>query len=354
MGFYGIILMENNFKGEITMKRVLSLIMVFLLALSMLAGCGAKAEELKFGLGVYATYGKTTDADGETNGTGSATVNTAAVLLDKDGKIVKCVIDCADNKASFTAEGKAVAATEFKTKYELGKDYNMVAYGGAKLEWYEQIDAFTKLIAGKTIDEVKALVADTNKGTDEVVTAGCTILIADYVKAVENAVANAAESKATKDATLKLGVVTSAKNEDATDEKEGSVELDTTVVASALDAEGKIIVAATDVAAATVKFDTKGKAAAAATAEITTKKTAGKDYGMGGNPYAPDLNKDGKVLEWDEQAAAFNAACVGLDKDGVAKLAIETGYGADALQTAGCTIHVGDMVKAAVKAATVA
>ncbi len=75
---------------------------------------------------------------------------------------------------------------------------------------------------------------------------------------------------------------------------------------------------------------------------------------MGGNPYAADLNKDGKVLEWDEQAAAFNAACAGLDKDGVAKLAIETGYGADALQTAGCTIHVGDMVKAAVKAATVA
>lgn len=335
------------------MKRILCLVMVLLLAFTMVTACGkAKAETLKFGLGVSAVYGKTTDADGETNGSGSATVDTAAVLLDKDGKIVKCVIDCADNKAAFTAEGKAVAATEFKTKYELGNEYGMSKIG--KQEWYVQIDAFTKLIAGKTIEEVKALVAEGNKGTDEVITAGCTIIIDGFVKAVENAVANAVESEATKDSALKLGVVTSAKTTDATEEKEGEVELDTTIVATALDAEGKIIAAATDVAAAKVKFDAKGKAVAAAEAAIATKKALGKNYGMGGNQYAPDLNKDGKVLEWDEQAAAFNAALVGKDAKGVAELAIETGYGAESLQTAGCTIHVGDMVKAAAKAATVA
>ena len=69
--------------------------------------------------------------------------------------------------------------------------------------------------------------------------------------------------------------------------------------------------------------------------------------------YGTDLNGDGTVKEWYEQADAFDAACAGLDKDGIAALAIETGYGAETLQTAGCTIHVSDMVKAAVKAATV-
>ncbi len=333
------------------MKKVISIVLVALMLLMSLAGCGAKAEELKFGSGVYAAYAATTNADGETNGSGGVALSMAAVLLDAEGKIVKCVIDSSESTVNFTAEGKAVAAGEFKTKYEKGKDYGMVAYGGAKLEWYEQIDAFTKLVEGKTIDEVKALVAESNKGTDEVINAGCTIYIADYVKAVEKAVANAAESNATEDATLKLGVVTAASGTDATEEKEGSNEISTTIVATALDADGKVIVSATDVAAATITYNTKGECTVDTTAAITTKKALGTNYGMAA--YGTDLNGDGKVLEWNEQAAAFDAACVGLDKDGITALAIDTGYGAESLQTAGCTMHVSDMVKAAVKAATV-
>ncbi len=343
------------------MKRILSIVLIALLALTMMAGCAKKEAELKFGAGIYAYYAKTADADGETNGSGGMSISAAAVLLDAEGKIVKCVIDAADNTVYFTSEGKAVEAGEFKTKYELGKDYNMAAYGkddvnkdGKILEWYEQIDAFTKVAEGKTMDEVKALVAEGNRGTDEVQNAGCTIYIADYVKALENAVANATESKATAKDTLKLAVQTSASGKDATEEKEGSNEVASTVVAAALDAEGKVIVADTDVAVATFTFDTKGKSTLGDKVGITTKKTAGDDYNMATYGKNQDLNGDGKVLEWYEQAAAFNAALVGKDAKGVAELAIETGYGADALQTAGCTIHVGDMVKAAVKAATVA
>ncbi len=334
------------------MKKVLSFVLVALVVLMSLAGCGAKAEEMKFGMGVYAYYAKATSADGETAGAGEVVINAAAVLLDKDGKIVDCVIDTADNTVNYTAEGKAVAAGEFKTKYEKGKDYGMVAYGGAKLEWYEQIDAFTKLIAGKTIDEVKALVAEGDKGTDEVINAGCTITIADYVKAVEKAVANASESGATADATLKLGVVTSVEGTDATEENKGAQVVDTTVVAAAVDADGKVIVADTDAISVGFNFDTKGVTTLNTASEIKTKKEKGADYGMA--KYGSDLNGDGEVKEWNEQAAAFNAACAGKTADEVAALAIESGYGAESLQNAGCTIHVSDMVKAAVKAATVA
>lgn len=340
------------------MKKVLSLALVVVMVIGVvfLVGCGNDktddAATLKFGMGVSAAYGEVKNADGDVNGEAEAVVDIAAVLVDADGKIVKCVLDCADSKAQFTADGKLVEAGEFKTKYELLKDYNMVTYGGSKLEWYEQADAFAKVVVGKTIDEVKALVADGGKGTDEVVNAGCTITVTGFVKSIELAVNNAADSNATQDSTLKLGVVTSQSGKDATEEANGEAELATTVVATVLDAENKVVVASTDVAQVKFTFDLKGASTTDTTAAITTKKAAGANYGMAA--YGQDLNGDGVVKEWDAQGAAFDAALVGKDAAGVAGLAVETGYGADALQTAGCTIHVGDMVKAAVKATTVA
>ena len=157
------------------MKKFISVLLVSLMVLSILAFAGCKKEEhtLKLGLGVTTTV-SATDATADKAGQGQATVTAAAVLVDGDGKIVKAFIDCADNKVGYTAEGKAVANESFKTKYEMGKDYNMVAYGGAAKEWYEQADAFCALIVGKTAEEVKALVADDAKGTDEVISAGCT------------------------------------------------------------------------------------------------------------------------------------------------------------------------------------
>ncbi len=342
------------------MKKFLSIAIAIIMVAGVLflVGCDKGPEDtntdapanLKFGLGVVAAYGEAKDASDEGNGEGEVVVSIASVLVDADGKIVKCVLDCADNKAQFTAEGTAVEAGEFKTKYELGDDYNMVAYGGAKAEWYAQADAFAKVAEGKTIDEVKALMAADYKGTDEVVNAGCTIYVSDFVKSIEAAVKNAADSKATADSTLKLGVVTSQSNKDASDEANGEISLDTTVVATALDAEGKVVVAATDVASAKLTFDAKGVSTTDTTAAIATKKALGADYGMAA--YGQDLNGDGVVKEWDAQGAAFDAALIGKNATEIGALAVETGYGAADLQTAGCTIHVGDMVKAAVKAAT--
>ena len=128
---------------------------------------------MNFGLGVY-TVASATGAEGDKNGQGKATVTVAAVTLDENGKIVACALDTADNSVEFTSAGKAIAKESFATKYELGDNYNMKAYGGSAKEWYEQADAFETVVVGKTADEVKALVvADSKKGTDEVVNAGC-------------------------------------------------------------------------------------------------------------------------------------------------------------------------------------
>ena len=337
------------------MKKVLSIVLTILMVASLfaLAGCGAK--ELKFGLGVAAKYGKSTSADGETNGSTEVVATVAAVLLDESGKIVKCVIDEAQNTAAYTSEGEAVANAEFKTKGEKGKDYGMSAYGtdlnkdGVVKEWYEQVEIFVSKVEGKTIDEVKALVVD-GYANEEIQTAGCTMAVAPYVTALEKAVANAKESAATKDDTLKLGVVSSESTSDAAEDKAGKTELNTTATATVLGKDGKVKVAATDAISVKVGFDTKGVTDVDATKAISTKAELGENYGMAA--YGTDLNKDGVVKEWNEQAAAFDAALAGKNADEIAGLE-KDGYGSADLQTAGCTIAVSDMVKAAVKAATV-
>ena len=133
-------------------KKILCVCLSLLMALSALAfaACGKKAETVKLGLGIHTTT-KATSANEDANGQGQATMTVAAVTLDAAGKITACQLDCADSTVAYTGEGKAVANDSFKTKYEAGKDYNMVAYGGAAKEWFEQADAFETVVVGKTI-----------------------------------------------------------------------------------------------------------------------------------------------------------------------------------------------------------
>ena len=335
------------------MKKIFSLILsvVMLLSIVSLAGCG-KAQTLKFGMGVDSYINNPTSAAADKNGSAEAVTAVAAVLLDNEGKIVKCVLDTAANKLDYTAEGKFVETKEFKTKYEQGDAYGMKAYGGAKKEWYEQADAFAALVVGKTITDVKALIATDGKGTEDVINAGCTIYVSDFINSIEKAVNNAKESSATADDTLKLGLVSTQTGcKDATAEADGVNEVDTTVVASAVNKDGKVTATVTDAVQAKATFNAKGETKLEKSNPITTKKDAGANYGMA--QYGQDLNKDGTVKEWFEQAAAFDNACVGKTADEITKLAVDSGYGSEDLQTAGCTIHIGDMVKAAVKAATV-
>lgn len=339
------------------MKKILSILLAALMIVTCftITGCGeTKAPTLKFGMGIHAAYGTSKNADGDMPGSGSVIATAAAVLVDADGKIVKCVIDTADNSVGFTAEGKINPATEYKTKGELGTAYNMAAYGndvngdGVVKEWFEQRDIFCGLVEGKTIDEVKALVVDGYQGTEEVMTAGCTIGVADFAMAIEKAVANAADSAATANDTLKLGIVSTLdKAKDASDEGDGSCEVAITVSAAAVNADKKAVLVNTDVLAAKFGFTADGNYTTDTTAALSTKGELGAAYNMAA--YGTDLNGDGVVKEWFEQADAFDAACAGLTADEIAALVTE-GYGVESLQTAGCTIAISDMVAATVKA----
>ena len=358
------------------MKKILSMLLVAVMLCTFVAatGCGTKTpdnstpagndpvETLKFGLGVVASYGSAKDADGDTNGSGEVVTTAVAVLLDAEGKIVKIDLDSAQIKAAWTSAGAAVAPTSLKTKYDLGADYKMATYGasqdrngdGKVLEWNEQADAFMATATGKTLAEVKAFVAEDGYTTGDLATAGCTINVFEFINALEKAVAAAADSQATAADALNVALVSSAPTKDATEEADGNVEVDTTIVAAVVNAEGKVVVSKTDCVQGKVTFNLTGGATVDTTAAIETKREKGDNYNMATYGASQDRNGDGKVLEWYAQADAFDAALVGKAAADFAGFADAEGYGTGDLATAGCTIGVTDMIAAAVKAATVA
>ena len=339
------------------MKKIIALLILTVMAVTAFVGCTtqdatttqnttttteapAAEGKLKFGLGT-ATTASAKDATSDKAGQAQLTITIAAVLVDEDGKVVKAFIDCADSKGTYTAAGKANAADSFKTKYELGKDYNMVAYGGAVKEWFEQVDAYCALIVGKTAAEIKALEVEDGKGTDAVISAGCTITISDMTKAVENAIANAAESSAKATDSVKIGVSTALTATDATAEKAGSSKISSTIYAAAVGADGKVSAASSDCIEVSFGFDITGKSTFDASKAIKSKKELGKDYNM--------VAYGGAVKEWFEQAAAFDAATLGKTVAEIKALEVDGGKGTADLQSAGCTIVISDFVKAAAK-----
>ena len=349
------------------MKKILSLALVLVMVLSVaaLVGCsgdkkpaGNDAVGLKFGLGVVANFGEAKDADGETNGAGEFNTTAVAVLLDAEGKIVSIDLDTAQIKTAWTSEGKIVATEDLRTKYEKGTDYGMAAYGkkhdgsdGKALEWNEQADAFMAIAKGKTLAEVKAFMAEDGYAQGDLATAGCTIHVTDFVAALEKAVNSAADSKATANDKLSVALVSSPSysNKDASAEGDGLAQIDTTVAAVVTGADGKVVVAKTDCTQGKMTFDVAGKSTLDATVEVKTKLELGTDYGMAAYGTKHD-GSEGAVKEWNEQAAAFDAALVGKASADFAALAGEDGYATGDLATAGCTMAIGDMIKAATAA----
>ena len=149
------------------------------------------------------------------------------------------------------------------------------------------------------------------------------------------------DSNVTANDTLKVTAATEQTCTDATEDKDGSNKVSTTIFASAVDANGKIIAASSDCVEVSFTFTAAGVATLDTTKAVLSKKEQGDNYGM--VAYA------GAAKEWYAQAAAFDAACVGKTPAEVAGLMAEDGKGVDTLKAAGCTIYVTGFVKAASK-----
>ncbi len=333
------------------MKKAISILLVVILAISMvsLVGCSDKdpdpASSLKFGLGVISVYGSAKNADGELKGNQTVTTTAAAVIIDSDGKVIKCDIDAVDGKIEFTSAGELVAVSEYKTKGEQKTDYGMSSIG--KLEWNVQVDNFEKFAVGKTLNEIKAWVLDDGKGNDDVIAAGCTIIIQDFVKAIEKAINNAKDTTATANDSLSVAIITKQeKAANATDDKDGSVNV-VNYIAGTVVSNGNVLNAVSDSVDTKLTFTNKGVTTTNTTAVIISKRELGSDYMM--SQYGQDLNGDGVVKEWFEQADALDGICVGKTADEIAAL-VTNGYGVESVQTAGCTIAISDMAAVIIKA----
>ncbi len=127
-------------------------------------------------------------------------------------------------------------------------------------------------------------------------------------------------------------------SKNATADADGAVEVDTTACAVTLGADGKITNISFDVAQGKGAFNAKGEITSAMDAALKTKKELGDDYGM---RKASAIGK-----EVNEQIAALEAWCIGKTVDEVVAKCITEGDNADADLIAGCTISVGDYVKA--------
>ena len=322
-------------------------ITVFLLCAVCVAvafsSCGRKTDgddTPKLGLGVYSYYGTPTDADMEDAGECETVFNAAAVYFDRDGRIEKCVLDSASYKLGYTDSGKYVMPEDFSTKRELGDAYGMKA-GGAAREWYEQADIFESLVKGKTVSEVRRLAVDDGRGNDEVIKAGCTVKVEDFIRAIEAAAEAAVKTDASADSKLELSfAVSPASSYDATDDEDGVVGCEVTFAAGMTDG-GKVTAFRCDAAHAEVQFDENGEAELDDDVKLKTKRQLGDAYGM---------KNGGAKLEWYEQADALEKVIVGKSADDIPTLVREDGWGTDEVQSAGCTVKVEDLIRAAEKA----
>ena len=80
----------------------------------------------------------------------------AVAMTMKDDVITSCYLDSLQAKATMDENGVATVGNT-KTKNEQGDDYGMVAWGGAKYEWYQQAENFCKYVTGKTAKEVAGI-----------------------------------------------------------------------------------------------------------------------------------------------------------------------------------------------------
>lgn len=357
------------------MKRQLGIVLTAVMVAGVFAGCSPKTEETTAAQTTEATTAaqtteETTEADqAEAGGykTGFAVVSSmdsskdagdkdgnaqvdsvaAAVVLDEEGKIVSCVIDTAQTKMAFSKEGKVVTPldTEFKTKRELGDEYNMKPASKIGKEWYEQADAMQAYVIGKTAEEVKGIAVDENTAaTDADLSASVSIKLGDYIEAISKAAEGAKAIGTQEGDKLGLGIMTNMeKSKDAADGKDGQCQAYSTYTVVTTDADGKITASIIDCTQGTVTFDAEGKITSDLTAGVETKRELGDAYGM------KAASKIGK--EWYEQADAMEQYLIGKTAEEVAGIAVDEDMKAtDADLSASVTISIGDFQAGIAKA----
>ena len=269
--------------------------------------------------------------------TGTIHTIAAAVLLDGEGKVADVMLDELEVELSADGKGAVTMPTDYRTKRQKGDDYPLAAASSLKKGWAEQADAFADYLIGKTPEEVSMLKLDNDgRATDPDLLSGCTIAVDRYRDAISKACSSAKVLGAAKGDRVSLGVeaVNATSDVTATDDKDVNAEIDVSMVAVTLDADGRVTSAVADMAepALTVMSDGGIKAPDM----VETKLEQGDRYGMRS---ASALGK-----EWYEHSEGYCSYLKGKTEKEVADIPAD---GSDADLAALCTISIDALQKAA-------
>ncbi len=310
-------------------------------------GTPAPEGALKTGLVLITNVADSTAATADKDGVGKYDVTLVAVLVDGDGVIRDCIIDGIAASVNFNAAGQITSdlTASVQTKNELGSNYGMVAWGGAKYEWNEQAQALADFAVGKTVKELRdGAIDETGKapaGSD--LASSATIYLGGYVSAIEAAAAKAAYLGAQSGDTLKMAATADISGSTNAGENNGATQLEVTVTALSMN-DGTITSCVIDSVQAKVSFDGQGAITSDLSAAIKTKNELGADYGM--------VAWGGAKYEWNEQAASFAAYVTGKTPAEVAGIAVNEGTKpTDSDLSSSVTIAIGGFQALIAKAA---
>ena len=150
------------------------------LAATRAVDLGASAED-ELHLSVIADHsGSTSATEGEP---GRVRLNCSAAAVTFSGAVItSCRIDSVQADVTFDAMGTITDALprHVKTKNELGDDYGMKTYGGARWEWYEQAAAFGDYVRGKTVAQVLDIPVADGKPTGADLVTSVTISVTPF------------------------------------------------------------------------------------------------------------------------------------------------------------------------------
>lgn len=333
------------------MKKIIALALGLLMVTAILVGCnGGKntgESSLKTGLAIVTSIAKSKNA-GEADGLAQADSTIAAVLVDANGKIVDCAIDAAQSKINFNSQGELTTAldTIFKTKNELGSDYNLGKSSSIGKEWNQQAAAFASYVKGKTISEVKGIaVNESGKPTGADLKSSVTVTVTDMIAAVEKAVANATDLGAVSGDKLSIATITNTgKSASATSEKAGLAQIYSTYVALTRDNAGKITSCVLDSSQTNINYDAAGQITTDLTAVQKTKNELKEAY---------NLAKSSSIgKEWYQQAASFANYVKGKTAAEVSGIAVDgSGKATSSDIKSSVTISITDFIEIVNKAA---
>lgn len=186
----------------------------------------------------------------------------AAVMLDKEDRIVNCAIDSIPVSFEIDDKGQILTPLEaiFRSKQSLGEKYNMKKASLIGKEWDEQATALSNYVIGKNRQELNEIaVTNTGAPKDVDLTGNVTISIAPHLDVIKEAMDNAEFLGAKSDESIGIsGEATIKGSQNAAKGKNGMLTVEAKITALTLNNDKVITTCFLEKNTETIPIDSNG------------------------------------------------------------------------------------------------